>query len=212
MQERIDLKRKAVVFYWTLPVPWAGFDALPEDIEQAANASRTIAFQRALIHRFAAEEGYEIVHESAFLEVEPDRGSEFIAGALEKAAAKCREHGAVLLFVDFSGAQGWRSHAPMLKWLREAEIEALPIEATEVDMSGQAFDPHEHFAEWRSRQRDWSAEKIDRRTKALARAVDLQQEELSHTAIATRLNEEGVRSLSGKPWTGEGVRKFLKGI
>lgn len=208
----IDLKRKAVGFYWTLPVPWAGFDKLPDNIELAAGASRTIRFQRALINRFAAEEGFEVVHEAAFLEVEPDRGSEFIEGALEAAAAKCRQFGATLLFVDFSGAQGWRSHGPMLQWLREADIEALPIEATEVVMDGQVFDPHEHFAEWRDRQRKWSAEKGGRRTVALARAVDLQQEGLSHTAIATRLNEEGVRSLSGKPWTGEGVRKFLKGI
>lgn len=205
------MKRKVVGFYWTLPVPWAGFDTLPEDIEQAAKASRTIGFQRALIHRFAAEEGYEIVHEAAFLEVEPDRGSEFIAGALEKAATKCREHGAILLFVDFSGAQGWRSHGPMLQWLRDAEIEALPIEATEVVMDGQAFDPHDHFAEWRSRQREWSAEKSDRRTKALARVVEFQQEGLSYPDLANRLNEEGVRSLSGRPWTGDGVRKFLKG-
>ncbi len=205
------MKRKAVGFYWTLPVPWAGFDTLPDDIEEAAKASRTIAFQRALIHRFAAEEGYEMVHEAAFLEVEPDRGSEFIAGALKKAAANCREHGAILLFVDFSGAQGWRSHAPMLQWLREAEIEALPIEATEVVVGGQAFDPHDHFAEWRSRQREWTAEKANRRAKARARAVELQQDGLSHTDIAARLNDEGVRSLSGKPWTGEGVRKFLKG-
>ena len=204
------MKRKAVGFYWTLPVPWAGFDTLPDDIELAAKASRTIGFQRALIHRFAAKESLEIVHEAAFLEVEPDRGSEFIEGALEAAAAKCRQYGATLLFVDFSGAQGWRSHTPMLQWLREAEIETLPIEATEVVMDGQVFDPHEHFSEWRNRQREWSARKGDRRAKALARAVDLQQAGLSHPDIAARLNEKGVRSLSGKPWTGESVRKFLK--
>jgi hypothetical protein len=206
------LKRKAVAFYWTLPVPWAGFDTLPDDIELAAIASRTIGFQRDLISRFAAEEGLEIVHEATFLEVEPDRGSEFIEGALEAAAAKCRQHGATLLFVDFSGAQGWRSHAPMLQWLREADVEALPIEATEVAMDGLVFDPHEHFAEWRARQRKWSAEKDSRRAKALTRAADLQKEGLSHSAVAMRLNEEGVRSLSGKLWTGEGVRKFLKGV
>ncbi|GAB4480247.1 MAG: hypothetical protein OHK0018_11700 [Erythrobacter tepidarius] len=108
------MKRKAVGFYWTLPVPWAGFAKLPEDIERAGQASRTIRYQRALIHRYAAEHDLEIVHEAAFLEVEPDRASVFIEGALEKAAAKCRQYRAMLLFVDFSGAHGWRSHAPML--------------------------------------------------------------------------------------------------
>lgn len=208
----MDLKRKAVGFYWTLPVPWAGFDTLPDDIELAAKASRTIGFQRALINRFAAEEGLEIVHEATFLEIEPDRGSEFIEGALEAAAAKCRQYGATLLFVDFSGAHGWRSHAPMLQWLQEADVETLPIEATEVAMDGLAFDPHEHFAEWRARQRKWSAKKGDRRAKARARAADLRKDGLSHSAVAMRLNDEGVRSLSGKPWTGESLRKFLKGI
>ena len=205
------MKRKAVGFYWTLPVPWAAFAKLPEDIERAAQASRTIRYQRALIQRFAAEEHFEIVHEAAFLEVEPDRGSEFIKGALDKAAAKCRQFGAILLFVDFSGAQGWRSHAPMLDWLRAADIETLPIEATDEMMDGHIFDPHQHFAQWRHRQREWVQDKGERRARALRRAGELQDEGLSHAAIAMRLNDEGVRSLSGKPWSGEGVRKFLKG-
>jgi hypothetical protein len=100
----------------------------------------------------------------------------------------------------------------MLQWVREADIEALPIEATEVVIDGQMFDPHAHFAAWRERQRQWSAEKGKRRALALARVAELQREGLSHAAIAMRLNQERLRSLSGKPWTGEGVRKFLKGI
>ncbi|MFN7159798.1 MAG: hypothetical protein ACK4MR_14075, partial [Erythrobacter cryptus] len=64
------MKRKAVGFYWTLPVPWAGFTKLPADIEAAARGSRTIAYQRALIHAFAAAEGYALVEEAAFLEIE----------------------------------------------------------------------------------------------------------------------------------------------
>lgn len=206
------MKRNAVGFYWTLPVPWAGFDALPDDIELAAEISRTIRYQRTLIQRFAAREGYDVAHEAAFLEVEPDRGSEYIQGALEKAAAKCREHGAILLFVDFSGAQGWRSHTPMLHWLEQVDVEALPVEAAELEMDGELFDPHLHFAEWRRRQRDWIEGRGERRIKAGSRTAELQQEGLSYAAIAIRLNEEGVRSLSGRPWSSEGVRKFLKAI
>ena len=41
--------RNAVGFYWTLPVPWAGFTALPEKIEDAAKVSRTIRYQMQLI-------------------------------------------------------------------------------------------------------------------------------------------------------------------
>jgi hypothetical protein len=58
------------------------------------------------------EGGYALANEAAFLELAPDRGSAFIAGALEKAAAKGREHGAILLLAAFSGMPGWRSLAP----------------------------------------------------------------------------------------------------
>ena len=37
--------RNAVGFYWTLPVPWAGFTDLPKDIDAAVKASRTIRYQ-----------------------------------------------------------------------------------------------------------------------------------------------------------------------
>ncbi|GIX19872.1 MAG: hypothetical protein KatS3mg120_1548 [Erythrobacter sp.] len=204
------MKRKAVGFYWTLPVPWAGFTKLPADIEAAARGSRTIAYQRALIHAFAAAEGYALVEEAAFLEIEPDRGSRFIVPALEQAAARCRAHGAILLFVEFSGAQGWRSHAPMMEWLRRAEIEALPIAARPLVVAGELFDPHAHFARWRARQKEWSAGKPARRAQALARARALRAEGLSHAAIARQLESEGLPSLSGKPWTGESLRKLLK--
>ena len=68
--------RNAVGFYWTLPVPWAGFTKLPKDIEEAAKASRTIRYQCELIRRYARDNGYRLVDEKVFLEIEPDRGSE----------------------------------------------------------------------------------------------------------------------------------------
>ena len=42
---------RAVGFYWTLPVPWAGFTDLPTDVDEAAAQSRTIRYQRDLIRR-----------------------------------------------------------------------------------------------------------------------------------------------------------------
>ncbi|WP_158169274.1 hypothetical protein [Methylobacterium mesophilicum] len=41
-----------VGFYWTFPVRWAGFLDLPDDVARAAQASRTVAYQRALVRRF----------------------------------------------------------------------------------------------------------------------------------------------------------------
>lgn len=196
-------------FYWTLPVPWAGFAKLPEGIEEAAQASRTIRYQRALIHQFAERNGLNLVHEAAFLEIDPDRGSEFIHDALDRAAAKCRLHTACLLFVDFAGVQGWRSHEPMLEWLRWSNIVAEPIEASPIRLDGQDFDPHEHFANWRHNQREWSSNKNKRAELAGARILELRNAGLKNPAIANTLNHEGVLSLSGKTWSADGVRKFM---
>lgn len=203
------MKHKAVAFFWTLPVPWAGFTQLPTAIDEAVRVSRTIRFQQCLIHDYVHRHGLELVHEEAFLEINPDRGSETIRDALNKAAAICRKNGATLLFVDFAAVQGWRSHQPMLDWLKDVEVDSLPIEAVPVMMDGEMFDPHAHFGEWREKQWEWTAGKQDRRDRAHARARTLQLSGLKYPAIAKTLNEEGVRSLSGKPWTGESLRKFM---
>jgi hypothetical protein len=203
------MKHKSVAFFWTLPVPWVGFTQLPAAIEEAAKVSRPIRFQRCLIHDYVQRHGLELVHEEAFLEINPDRGSETIRDALNKAAAICRKNGATLLFVDFAAVQGWHSHQPMLDWLEDAEVDSLPIEAVPVMMDGEMFDPHAHFGEWRERQWEWSAGKQHRRDKALNRTRALKLSGMKYPAIAKTLNEEGVRSLSGKPWTGESLRKFM---
>lgn len=108
----------AVGFYWTLPVPWAGFTKLPNDINEAAKASRTIRYQRDLIRHYAKDEGYCLVHEEVFLEIEPDRGSELIPEPLAKVETICRTKDATLLYVDFSEVQRWRSHMVLSNWSR----------------------------------------------------------------------------------------------
>ena len=78
------MARNAVGFYWTLPVPWAGLVSLPNEIDEAAKVSRTIRYQRDLVRRYATDEGYRLVHEELFLEIEPDRGSDLILEPLRK--------------------------------------------------------------------------------------------------------------------------------
>lgn len=201
--------KSGVAFYWSLPVPWAGFTALDPDIEIAAGQSRTIAYQRALVRDWAERQGIRIVHEEAFLEIDPDRGSVYIIPALRKAERLCREHGAELLYVNFAGVQGWRSHHAMQDWLENADVHQTAIEAEPTVLNGQEFDPFTHFSEWRQQQADWSDGKHTRAEKARQRATELLAAGLKKPAIARRLNEEGVRSLSGKPWTADGLRKFL---
>lgn len=105
--------RKAVGFYWTLPVPWAGFRNLPDGVEEAARVSKTIRYQMHLIRRFAEKERFELIAQRAFIELEPDRPSWHIHEPLRGLAELCRANNAVLLFADFSKVQGWRSHLTM---------------------------------------------------------------------------------------------------
>lgn len=53
--------RKAIGFYWTLPVPWAGFRNLADGVEEAVSVSKTIRYQMHLIGRFAEKERFELI-------------------------------------------------------------------------------------------------------------------------------------------------------
>lgn len=205
----VAMTRNAVGFYWTLPVPWAGFTTLPAQIDDAAAISKTIRYQRDAIRRHAKSEGFDLVHEEVFLEIEPDRGSDIIREPLAKVAKICREHDAVLLYVDFSQVQGWRSHAPMQQWSQTYSIETDPVFPDEIVMDGQRFDPHAHFGAWREKQADWMAGKAVRAAKAHTRAQDLVATGLKNLEIAKLLNAENILSLSGKPWTADNLGKFL---
>lgn len=201
--------RNAAGFYWTLPVPWAGFTTLPEDIDAAASVSRTIRYQCELIRRHARESSYQLVAEKVFLEIAPDRGSRFVLDAMRPLEAICRAKEAVLLHVDFSEVQGWRSHGPLSEWARQTGIEIETVYPDEIPIDGGAFDPQRHFADWRARQHEWTASKPDRVARALAAAGQLRDAGWTHEAIARELNDQGIRSATGKPWTADNVRSLL---
>jgi hypothetical protein len=204
--------RNAVGFYWTLPVPWAGFETLPADIDAAARASQTIRYQRALIRRHAKAEKYDLIREEVFLEIEPDRGSRDIRDPLNRLAKYCRKQNAMLLYVDFTEAGGWRSHNALKQWAAGVDIEVRPVAADPVLLEGEKlFDPGAHFSAWRARQAAWQAAKPARARIARSRIADLTAQGMSNPAIAMQLNAEEVRSLTGKPWTGEMVRKVGAG-
>lgn len=201
--------RNAVGFYWTLPVPWAGFKDLPADIEAAAEVSKTIRYQMELIRAYARDNGLALIREEAFLEVEPDRGTEYVLTALRKLEDDCSANAAALLYVDFSQVQGWRSHPPMEAWSRRKKIELMPIWPDPVRIDGKIFRPERHFREWRERQDVWSEGKEARMAKALKRAQALRKEGHSYRVIAHRLNEEALRSATGKQWSIDLVRKLI---
>ncbi|MCV2891409.1 recombinase family protein [Ruegeria aquimaris] len=204
------MARPAIGFYWTLPVPWAGFTSLSADPEEAAGQSRTIRYQREVIRRYAKENGFELVAEHVFLEIEPDRVSDQMQATLVSLRTLMRAKGAALLVVDFAREHGQRRNYHLKELAREASLAVEEIEAGPLMIAGKLFDPARHFSNWRARQYAWSDNKAERVAAALARAHELQAKGHGLAAIAERLNTEGLRSATGKPWTPDSLRKALK--
>lgn len=200
---------KAIGIYWTLPVPWAGFTVLPADVDAAAAVSRTIRYQRDLVRRRAAEDGLELAGEAVFLEIAPDRGSREIAAAVRRRLAPWIGSGALVLWVDFAQAAGWRAHDPLRKVLTALGAQSFPIWPDPLPIDGKPFDVRAHFEDWRARQQAWTEAKPAREAAALARLGNLQAQGASLAKAAARLNAEGLPSLTGRPWTADNLRKFL---
>ena len=202
------MKQKVIGFYWTLPVPWAGFVSINEkNVEEAATQSRTINMQRTAIQRWVAENRLELVHEEVFLEISPDRGSELVRDRLQELVDIAEQRDAEIVYVDFGTAIGWRSHHFIRAYVGQNEDLFLPVDLRDEDW--QLFE--EHFATWRERQRVWMDSKSDRWALAHQRAQQLRHNEgFTQAEIADALNREGITTLTGKPWTSDNLRKFLK--
>ena len=105
--------KKFIGFYWTLPVPWAGFRELPKDPDAAAAGSKTIRYQRDRVRSLVKSEKGTLVHEEVFVDMQPDRGTEFILPVIDQLLQECDAEVAALVLVDFSEAFGWRRHGPL---------------------------------------------------------------------------------------------------
>jgi hypothetical protein len=204
--------RRFVGFYWTFPVRWAGFLDLPNDAARAAQASRTVAYQRSLVRQYVEDEKGELVGEVAAIEVSPDRGTNAIEGDVAKAGRLCRDHEAELVHVDFYLNRGWRPHpilAQAIHALRASGIETVDLPAHETILDGHWFDPAEHFSMWRAND---EKERTRRRAEvpaALRQALDeVPTGRGRWKRIADLLNGSGVPTLGGgRAWTPDNVRK-----
>ena len=204
--------RRFVGFYWTFPVRWAGFLDLPGDAAKAAEASRTVAYQRELVRRYVAGEKGRLVVEVAAIEVSPDRGTSAIEGDVAKAGRLCRDRDAELVHVDFHRNGGWRPHPILgeaISKLRQAGVETMGLPAEEIMLDGRRFDPAQHFSTWRVNE---AVERARRRADvpaALREALDEEPEGRGRWArVAGLLNERGVPTLGGgTTWTSDNVRK-----
>lgn len=198
-------------FYWTLPVPWAGFRDLPNNVDEASGLSRTIRYQRDRVRHWVKEEKGELIDEAVFLETEPDRGSDLILPVVEKLLDQCREQGARLVLVNFTLAFGWRQHHEL--WWRLHELPDLvePLDPIPIPIEGEVFDPVSHFRQWQKASADWVSGKAERVDIVARQIGKLSSSGLSHRQIAEALNDAGILTpASGRPWTKDNVGKFLK--
>ncbi len=201
--------RRFVGFYWTLPVPFAKFTALPNDIDAAAEKSTTIRYQRERVRRWVKEEKGDLRAERAFLELAPDRGTPEGATAVDAAITVAKAEDAELVLVDFGEAFGWRTH-PALRHRLETSGHPFTLLSPEpVLLDGKDFDPVMHFRLWDETWRSYRGSKEARKGAVRKVLGALPTEEMSFSEMAASLNEKGVTTVTGKPWTNESIRKFL---
>lgn len=197
-----------VGFYWTLPVPWAGFRGLPRDVDAAARASRTIGYQRERVRQHVQEAAGDLVDEVVFMDVRTDRATELVLAAIEQAARGARR--ATLVLVEFSAEHRWRPISDLGDLVMGRGIRLDAIDPRPVTIDGKLFDPIRHFADWRTRDASAMAGFRVAAHAGLAAALAAEPPGAGRwRRIATRLNGSGVRTLrGGETWTPEGVRKL----
>ncbi|MFC3169573.1 hypothetical protein [Paracoccus fontiphilus] len=187
--------------YWTYPVRWVGLTRF-EDVFHATTVSRTVRYQRVQIHRHAASQKRSVPAEAAFLETAADRGTPEVADEIADAVRKRPDLTPVL--IDFSDPSGWRRHHELRERMISAGAEFLPAEPAFLD--GQQFDPIQHFRSWAERRGDHSGSKEEHRKTIL---TALRNAPL--TGRAAYLNRLQLLTHTGKEWTTDNLRKFLKG-
>lgn len=206
------MPRPAIGFYWTRPVPYVGFTSLPDDAERAAKKSKTIRYQRALIHRYAKDNGYSLIEERVFMEIEPDRVTEQMGAELDALRPRLEKERATLLALEFGQGHGERKNWRLKNMAESAGANVVLVPADPIMLDGKVFDPHAHFSNWKSRQKKWTTDKAARIAAALARAWELKEEGHSLPIVADRLNREGLRTANGKDWTADNLSKALKAV
>lgn len=202
-----------VGFYWTFPVVWAGFTSLSHDPEEAARQSRTIRYQREAVRREIDERRGTRIAEIVFLERSPDRGTEHVEGRIRKALDICRDRRATLLWVNFAEAQSWRRHPRLYEIIHESGVRQEPLTPEPLIVDGEPFDPVRHFQDWRRLDSEARAARSEIVPAALAAAMDRIPEGWGRNRkIAEFLNDLGVPTRTGRPWTDDIVRKEIAAV
>lgn len=201
------MKQPYYAFYWTYPVPWAGFRRLSKDIEKAVRESATIRYSRAAVHAHLSTEGGELVPggEVVRLERYSDRGSKWLAGELAELLDKAADEDAKVAIVDFSEEHGSRSHQYLKPLYGRPNCDPIRIEYPSVHYG---MNPFEHFRQRRK-------ERMERRAAGKSRHQDevlTALEEFngpSWPKRADHLNRLKILTVTGREWTGDSLRHFV---
>ncbi|MCF8506989.1 MAG: recombinase family protein [Caulobacter sp.] len=213
MDDDDPVYKKFVGFYWTFPVPSVGFIDLPSDPAAAAAKSRTIRYQREMVYRRVTSEKGELVAEIVYLDTAPDRGTDAVRPELLRALHACRANEAQLLYVDFAEHIGWRRHPYIDQIMKLEPVSCLGLAPEAITMDGALFDPIAHFRQWEAERRHRRLSANERRETLLRRVAEtlagVKAKGGGLAEAAERLNEDGVRTVTGKAWTAANVKMFL---
>jgi len=175
-------------------------------MEKAASQSKTIAMQRKVVKGHDTKH-FDIVEESALVELSPDRGTKEFVAELDKLVARAREIEARILYVDFGAAIQQRSHHYLRQFVKGHEEDLF--QSIWPDPEDEEWF-REHFGSWRDEQSKWTKGKKRRVENAVARARELIAHGASLKSAAVVLEVEGLRSATGKVWTADSLRQTLK--
>lgn len=220
-----------IALYWTMPVPWAGHTDLPEDAAAAAEKSVTIRYQRELVHREIKSHNRKLIGEIPYIEVDAFRPGKEIRDTLARIATRCLREGAGFVYVRFGGPYRVRYHAELESWIENhfamAKIPCTAIPAEGGDNTPEwadadhdthqpkllysgLIDPYAHFRAWqvanetRRKNRDLHASKV------IDAAAGLRNQGATFQQVAEHLNSQELFSTTGRRWTAESLRKFIK--
>ena len=202
-------KKRYVGFYWTRPAPRVGFASLPDDVDEAADVSRTICYRRDLVRRWVKEANGDLIAERVAPDIAPDRDADAIAGDACRAAVVAQAEGETVAMVDFSARANWRQQWPVRDTVRAAGAELVDIYPDAIVIDGEPFDPIAHFRSWRALDAAATADKPGCKAALIEHIEQHGIENATWPETAAWLNAEGYRTLNGKTWTGENVRKVL---
>lgn len=205
---RLRVTEQYFAFYWTLPVPWAGFIRLPDGVDEAAQVSRTIRYQRDRIRQHIRIQRAEMAPggEMVRLELAPDRGSAEIAADFGRLLNRAMAENAMVAIIDFASHAGWRRHSHLVRHYQHPCCDRIEITPGEAQLAG--FNPYRHFEDWRDRMLANIAAKPDHRTAILSALEEM--EYLTLPARAAALNSLGLKTHGGKDWTADNLRKFAQ--